>query len=100
MELFAIFALVFLLVIYGAFSWGYVGHTMYLWFILPHFPNLPTFSVTQFIGFMLFATVMFNRGNGVHIKDELQDKTTMYTNAILAPWISLFVAWLLKSLLM
>ena len=99
MELFAIFALVFIVMIYSALSWGYVGHTMYTWFILPHFPDLPTFTTIHFIGFMLFATVMFNRST-THIKDEFQDKSAMYGSLVLAPWISLVVAWLLKSLLM
>jgi hypothetical protein len=100
MEVLAILALLFILIIYGAFSWGYVGHTLYMWFIIPHFPTLPTFSVIQFIGFMLFVNVMTNRSNGPHIKDEFKDQSAMYSTLILSPWIMLFIAWLLKSLLM
>lgn len=100
MGILAILALLFILIIYSALSWGYVGHTMYLWFIHPHFPDLPTFSVIHFIGFMLFANIMFNRSSGNYIKDEFKDKNTMYASMILSPWITLSVSWLIKSLLM
>ena len=99
MELLALFALLILVVIYGAFSWGYVGHTLYTWFVLPYFPDLPTFTTIHFIGFMLFANVMFNR-NTSHIKDEFKDKNAMYASLIFSPWITLAVAWFLKSILM
>lgn len=95
----AILAAVVLMVLYTALSWGYVGHTMYLWFVHPYFTDLPTFSVNHFIGFMMFATVITNRGS-VHIKDEFQDKTAMYSAFLFSPWVSLFVAWFVKLLLM
>lgn len=99
LKIFALLSAVVLLLLYSALSWGYVGHTMYLWFVHPHFSDLPLFSVTQFIGFMMFATVLTNRGS-THLKEEYQDKTALYSSLFLSPWFSLGVAWFLKSLLM
>lgn len=99
MHVLAILALLFIVIIYSAFSWGYVAHTMYTWFVLPYFPDLPTFTTIHFIGFMLFASVFTNRSN-THIKDEFKDQNAMYTSLFLSPWLALFVAWFLKALLM
>jgi hypothetical protein len=100
LELLAVLSVIVLIVLYGAFAWGYVSHTMYLWFILPHFPDLPTFSVYQFIGFMMFSSVMFKRTTHNHIKDEFIDKNSMYGSLLLGPWIALGVAWFIKSILL
>ena len=100
MEIIALIAGIFLMVIYSALSWGFVGHTFYLWFIHPHFAFLPTFSVIHFVGFMLFATVMFNRTSSTYIKEEYKDKTAMYSALFLAPWVTLVIGWFLKAILM
>jgi hypothetical protein len=96
----SIIAAIFLAVVYGALSWGYVAHTLYLWFVQPHFTDLPMFSLYHFIGFMLFSNVMFKSNHGTFIKEEFKDKTAMYSGLILNPWITLFVAWIIKSILL
>lgn len=100
LELLAILAAFVLLILYGAFVWGYVSHTMYLWFILPHFPDLPTFSIYHFIGFMMFSSVMFKGTSHNHIKDEFKDKSAMYSSLLLGPWLTLGVAWFIKTILL
>lgn len=99
MEIILFFLIVVFVLLYSSFSWGYVAHTMYLWFIHPHFVDLPTFSVIQFIGFMMFANIITNRGQN-HIKEEYKDTVSMYTYLFLGPWVTLACAWLLKSILM
>lgn len=87
-----------ILIIYGSLSWGFVSYTLYNWFILPVFPELPHFTVTQFIGFSLFANTII-RHSSVYIKDEYKEKSTEYAAMVLNPWLVLLFAWLLKIVL-
>ena len=88
---------VFFVLVYSSFSWGYVASMFYSWFILPNFPTLPHFTVTQFVGIMFFTSVVF-RHTPSHIKDEYQDKSSSWTYLILSPWLTLFFGWLVYSL--
>jgi len=93
----SVISAVFLLILYGIVSWGYVSHTLYLWFIQPHFPELPMFSIYTFIGFMFFSSVMFKGNHVTNIKSKFKDESTMYVGLIINPWIILLVAWIFKS---
>ena len=81
-------------IVYSAFSWGFVSHIAYGWFILPVFPTLPHFTVLQFVGFALFLSTIF-RSSGSNIKDEYVDKSKFWQTIILAPWLALAMSWLL-----
>jgi hypothetical protein len=87
--------MVAILVLYGAFSWGFVTYTFYNWFVLTSFPDLPHFNIIQFIGFSLFLNTII-RHSGVYIKDEYKDKKLEYTSLFLNPWLVLVFGWLLK----
>jgi len=87
-----------LIVLYGAFSWGYVSYTFYNWFVLPTFTDLPHFTIIQFVGFSLFLNTLI-RHSSTHIKDEYKDKTTEHVSAFLMPWLVLFFGWFIKVVL-
>ena len=86
--------LVALLVLYNAFSWGYVTFMLYNWFILPSFPTSPHFGVLAFVGFNIFLNAII-RSSPSHIKSEYQNQTSMWVTTLLAPWLTLFVSWCL-----
>lgn len=89
--------IVSILVVYASFSWGFVAFKFYGWFILPVFPDLPHYSVIQFIGFLFFIGVFTSKGGSTQIKKELRDETSEWTMTILSPWISLILGWLMYS---
>jgi hypothetical protein len=87
-----------ILILYGAFSWGFVSYTFYNWFVLTSFPELPHFGIVQFIGFSLFVNTIVRHGS-VFIKDEYKDKKLEYISLFLNPWLTLFFGWVLKVIL-
>ena len=87
-----------LLIIYGAFSWGYVVYQFYGWFVLTSLPDLPHFNITQFIGFTLFLRAIMPT-TSVYIKDEYINKTNQAISNFLGPWIILSFGWLIKLIL-
>lgn len=91
------FGLVFLLLMYGALSWGFVMFKFYNWFLLPVFVTLPTITFIQSIGVMMFIG-LFCRYAGEGLKDDYKDKTSQMTTAILAPWVTLFAGWLVTAI--
>ena len=84
--------LVYLLAIYSAFTWGYITHTYYQWFILPHF-HLPTFTYYQFVGFTLFVGVMTRRPSTIPSDDAI-DMSATWFYSIIGPWLTLLCGWL------
>lgn len=73
-------------IVYTSFSWGFVAYKFYGWFILPTFPELPMFTITQFVGFVLFVSVMTHKEKP-SLKKELIDESGMILNVIFTPWI-------------
>jgi hypothetical protein len=98
LTLIGVIGFITLLVLYGAFSWGYVSHTFYGWFILPIFNDLPHFTVIQFVGFSLFLNTIIRHG-ATHIKDEYKDKITEHVSVFLMPWLVLLFGWFIKIVL-
>lgn len=96
--IFGVIGLAIILILYGSISWGYVTHTFYSWFILTSFPDLPNFSIIQFIGFSMFISTII-RGNYVSIKDEYRDKNSEYIIMFIMPWVTLLIGWVVKVLL-
>lgn len=91
--------ILFVIIIYNAFSWGFVAFKFYGWFILsqPTFATLPHFTITQFVGFILFIGV-FTHKSATHMKDEYKDKNSEYLSMLLGPWIVLFFGWMIQGL--
>lgn len=92
-----VLGIVFLMLTYSAFSWGYVASVFYGWFILPNFPTLPHFTVAQFVGFMIFANVTINRTSPGFIKDDYKDKLSEWLYFFISPWLTLFFGWLIYN---
>jgi hypothetical protein len=90
--------LVALIVLYGSFSWGFVSYTFYNWFVLTSLPQLPQFSVFEFIGFCIFINSFVRSGHSF-IKDEYKDKGTEYSMLFLGPWLTLFFGWFIKVII-
>mgnify|MGYP000426209176 CR=1 FL=1 len=81
-------------ILYSAFVWGFVVSKFYLWFILPVFPSLPHFSILQFIGFLLFVRVIMPKHYS-WLKDEYEDTSKIWTGALLDPWVTLAIGYLI-----
>ena len=82
---------------YHVFSYGYVTYVFYGWFVLPYFPQLPHFSVIQFVGVMLFMGAIRPYSTN-HLKDECEDKTSKSISIILSPWFLLLVGSIIHSI--
>jgi hypothetical protein len=91
-------SLLLVVILYGSFSWGFVTYTFYNWFVLTSIPELPVFSLVQFIGFNIFINA-FIRSSPSYIKDEHKEKVTEYTMTILGPWIILCLGWFVKVII-
>lgn len=84
-------------VIYNSFCWGYVAYKFYGWFVISSIPNLPQFSITEFVGFILFLSVIMPKSSS-HIKKEYKDGDSEILSMLLAPWIVLFLGWVIHSI--
>jgi hypothetical protein len=80
---------------YSIFSWGYVSFQFYDWFVLKYYPNLPHFTIYQFIGFSFLISTFIRYTGNSDIKDEYKEKKgTRYVIAILNPWLTLLLGYL------
>lgn len=84
---------------YGAFSWGLVTWKFWYWFLLPIFPTLPAITFLQAVGLAFFIS-LFKGQPAQAIKKEYADQTNMAIAQILAPWLTLFVGWLVKVIIL
>lgn len=91
-----IIALIPLLVLYSSFSWGFVATIIYKWFVLPLFPQFPVLTWIQFAGIMFFINCFVHGFSQVsNIKKEYRDELNGFITLILAPWLTLFGAYIL-----
>jgi len=91
-----------LMLLYLAFSWGYVCNVLYYWFIIPVFPNLPLLTITQCIGIVLFLSIFKSHSNTSYnkeFKEKYVDEAATYSNIILQPWVILFSSYIIKLFL-
>jgi hypothetical protein len=82
------------LIMYSSMSWGYVMTKLWIWFLLPVFPNMPHITFWQAVGLIIFLQLFKNYDSNGSIKDEYKDKISMWIQALLAPWLILFCGWL------
>ena len=88
--------IIFLLIIgYTSFSWGFVVHKFYYWFILPMLPTWQHFDIIQFIAIMFFVSC-FHRNTSLIVKDEYRKKEQEWILLFVGPWIMLFTGWVFK----
>ena len=95
--LIGVLGLVAVLIIYSAFSWGFVTYKLYGWFVLSSFPTLTHFTVLQFVGFALFVNALI-RHSGTQIKKEYKDEKMEYFGIVIAPWLTLTFSWFIYVL--
>ena len=80
---------------YTIFSWGYVSFQFYDWFVLKYYPNLPHFTIYQFIGFRFLISTFIHYSDNSDIKNEYKDKIeTRYVIALLTPWLTLLLGYM------
>ncbi len=88
------------LIAYNGFSWGYVVFKLYHWFLLPVFIGLPSLTYYQSIGLYIFLSLL-RQHSLPSLKEELYKEThgARILFQLLAPWVALVCAWILKSFL-
>ena len=82
-----------LALLYGAVSWGLVMYKFWYWFLLPVFPSLPQINFIQAVGLMFFLG-LFKGVETQVLKKEYKDETSATLAALLAPWLTLIVGWI------
>ena len=87
--------LIFGLLIYTTFAWGFVASIIYGWFVLPIFPDAPTLNWLELAGLMFVVRCFIHPPND-QIKDEYKDNTSSMITGLILPWTLLFGAWLFK----
>ncbi len=81
------------IILYEGFVWGFVTYKFYYWFGLPIIPELPHFNYMECVSLFLVLS-LFKNHHIDNIKKEYKDETNGIIQALLAPWISLFIGWL------
>lgn len=81
------------LVLYNAFAWGVVFMKYYYWFIFPVFGELPTLTLTNFIGIGAVITGIMAIPIYPTIKKEFRSNNDDWAFPFIKPWIFLFFAW-------
>jgi hypothetical protein len=97
-----IFALVCLLWLYGIFAYGFVAVKLWAWFVVPVFHTEYSFGILQAAGLFMFVRFFTQNYNiKVNSQDErpVTDKIAEIFIPIIVPWMTLGLAWILKSML-
>lgn len=84
------------LAFYQAFCWGYVSSVLYIWFVIPLFPEAPQIFWYQFSG-LIFLYTCFSHRIGSSIKEEYKDKKAYWITFVTSPWMTLLCAQLFKT---
>ena len=96
------FPLVIILVALYLFSYGFVGYKLWNWFISPIFSNNGTVKISSMIGMFLLVKLFALK---LDIEKLLESKSEeelglITVSVFAAPWISLFIGFLVKFLLL
>lgn len=84
--------------IYSALSWGYVVSILATWFIIPIFPELHELTWVQYAGVILFVRAL-TYIRPTSIKEKYKKKHSDLTSTLLAPWLTLLIGSIIKSIL-
>ena len=91
-----ILLLLFVLVIYNSFAWGFVAKIIAGWYIIPLFPQFPDLTILQYAGIMFFIGCLVHSSNNLDIKSEYREESyKTFIRSSLKPWLLLLAAWLL-----
>jgi len=95
-----LFIIIFAIAIaYGTLSWGLVMYKFWYWFLLPVFPALPQINYIHAIGLVMFVG-LFHTVQTQIIKKEYKDENAGNILAVLAPWVTLFLGWIVHGIFM
>lgn len=84
---------------YGTLSWGLVMYKFWYWFLLPVFPALPQITYVHAIGLIMFIQ-LFHTVQTQVIKKEYKEETTGSILAVIAPWVTLLLGWIVHGIFM
>ena len=88
------------LLLYGAFSWGFVFYKYWNWFVLPVFDNLPVIAFKEAVGLMLVVGLFKNHiSKQFTYKDDVIKQDIDYVGAFVAPWVVIMLSWIVKLFL-
>jgi hypothetical protein len=90
------FALIGFVFFYGAFTWGLVFYKFYNWFVLPVFTILPHITFFQAMGLMMVVSLFHNH---VAQEDDKAKRNKAMLSLIIAPWVVLFVGWVVSLII-
>lgn len=96
------FALLCLLWLYGIFAYGFVATKLWAWFVVPIFHTEYSFGILQAAGLFMFVRFFTQNYNiKVNSQDDrpTSDKIAEAFIPIIVPWMTLALAWILKSML-
>ena len=81
---------------YFAFSWGFILHKYWYWFVLDIFPDLPTITFYQAVGLKIFTGILVVVTNP-NLKEEFydSDKTNRTIYIVMLPWLSLLIGYII-----
>ncbi|MFW6246785.1 MAG: hypothetical protein ACOC22_01220 [bacterium] len=90
---------------YSSLSWGFVLYKFWGWFLIPGFayafPEVVVNQITFPLAVGLFLFTSFFKNQEVQlIKKEYKDNTASAWGGILAPWITLGIAWVIMYFIM
>ena len=81
------------LVLYSAFSWGFVATVLSGWFVIPLFPEFPQLSWIEFAGISLFISCFVIEPVN-QIKDDCRvERPAILIEMYLRPWLLLLISW-------
>jgi hypothetical protein len=92
-------AVLFFLLFYGIFAWGFVCFKFYHWFILPIFPISHELDYIQCVGIMFFISLFKNHGKDTYKEDEKKKKEALWS-AMIMPWMFVLLGWLFTVIFM
>jgi hypothetical protein len=87
--------------LYGVFAYGFVAVKLWAWFIVPVFHPEITFGILQAAGLIIFVRFFTSdhRMPPENPDETTVQKVTKVLVPILAPWVTLLFAWVLKAMM-
>jgi len=84
-----------IVLIYGPLVWGLIAHKLYIWYILPIFPEAPHLTYWNWVAILIFLSALkSHRVNAKEKSEEQKNKETLIL--VVYPWITLLFSWLFK----
>lgn len=87
------------ILIYGFFTYGFVGMKFWQWFIVPVF-HIQQIGLFQTIGILLFVRLLIYRNTaGQKMEEDPPNKTQIVIASIIFPWAALLCGYIVHCFL-